>query len=117
MSETDRKTPVGEHAVSPAATPKVALRDFPWPFRGMLAICSDIDDESPEHFAGLHRFLNTREMTPLGPGLGLDVSDSFWFYAPALEDADPAKAQISFFKGLNWEKRSPFAGRHCDPSG
>jgi hypothetical protein len=106
--------PLIENAASPAGSPKVAMRDFPWPFRSMLAICSDIDDESPEHFAALHRFLNTREMTPLGRGLGLDVTDSFWFYAPAPEGGDPARGQMSFFAGLDWKKRSPFARRILD---
>jgi hypothetical protein len=114
MTETDRMAAVSEQPAGPAGSPKVTIRDFPWPFRGMLAICSDIDDESPEHFAALHRFLNTREMTRLGRGLGLDVADSFWFYAPASDDVDPAKAQMSLFTGLNWKKRSPFAGRILD---
>lgn len=92
----------------------VVLRDFPWPYRGMLAICSDIDDETPKHFAALHRFLNTREQTALGQGLGLDVSDSFWFYAPAPDGTDRKHSQMSFFAGLDWRQRSPFAEKIVD---
>ncbi len=91
--------------------PAVRPRAFPWPYRGMLAICSDIDSETPTHFAALHRFLNTRESTPLGEGLGLDVSDSFWFYAPHQAGRDPAETQMSFFAGLDWQTRSRFADR------
>src|SRR5690349_20240139 len=70
MSDGAQLAPVLERAAGPVGSPNVALRAFPWPYRAMLAICSDIDDESPRHFAALHRFLNTREMTPLGRGLG-----------------------------------------------
>lgn len=57
------------------------LRKFPHPYRGMLAFASDIDDTTPEEFAEYHRFLNTKEEIPgVGPGVGLDVGDSMWFY-------------------------------------
>lgn len=56
------------------------LRKFPYPYRGMLAFASDIDDTTPEEFAEYHRFLNTEEETPNGKGVGLDVGDSFWMY-------------------------------------
>jgi hypothetical protein len=57
-----------------------SLRKFPYPYRAMLAFASDIDDTTPEEFAEYHRFLNTKEETPYGPGVGLDVGDSMWFY-------------------------------------
>ncbi|KEO83144.1 hypothetical protein [Tumebacillus flagellatus] len=56
------------------------IRKFPYPYRSMVAISSDIDDTTPEEFAEYHRFLNTKEETPHGRGLGLDVGDSFWMY-------------------------------------
>lgn len=46
----------------------------------MLAICSDIDRTTVERFRRMHRFLNTREATPLGEGLGLDIADSLWVF-------------------------------------
>lgn len=70
----------------------------------MLAICSDIDQTTLERFVLLHRFLNTREETSLGRGLGLDVADSFWFYAP--HGNAPAATQMSFFAGMDWRERS-----------
>lgn len=60
--------------------PDKLLRKFPYPYGAMLAISSDIDDTTPEEFSEYHRFLNTKEDTPNGPGLGLDVGDSFWMY-------------------------------------
>lgn len=56
------------------------LRKFPYPYRAMLAITSDIDDTTPEEFAEYHRFLNTEEDTPYGRGVGLDIADSLFMY-------------------------------------
>ncbi len=60
----------------------------------------------------LHRFLNTQGVTPLGRGLGLDISDSFWFYSP--QEGDPVNSQMSFFSGMDWQRRSPFADQILD---
>ena len=56
------------------------LRKFPYPYKAMLTICSDCDNTTVEAFERVHRFLNTREETQFGKGLGLDVSDSFFVY-------------------------------------
>ncbi|MCY6371491.1 hypothetical protein [Clostridium ganghwense] len=56
------------------------LRKFPYPYKSMLSICSDIDDSTLEEFKTYHKFLNTEENTPYGKGLGLDIGDSFWMY-------------------------------------
>jgi hypothetical protein len=46
----------------------------------MLSICSDIDDTTPEEFATYHTFLNTKDYSIYGKGLGLDVGDSMWVF-------------------------------------
>ena len=56
------------------------LRDYPGDYGAMIAICSDIDGATPAEFEKAHRFLNTLEPTENGPGLGLDVADSFWMF-------------------------------------
>jgi len=58
----------------------VTLRKYPYPYMGMLAINSDIDRCTLSEFEEIHRFLNTKEQTSIGEGLGLDIADSFWFY-------------------------------------
>ncbi len=75
----------------------VALRPHPFPYRASLALASDVDGCSPDRFEEIHRFLNTREGTPSGPGLGLDVGDSFWFYCahPSVRDV------VSYFEGVS----------------
>lgn len=67
-----------EKATSSSET--VQLRKFPYPYRAMLSLTSDIDGTTPAEFVQYHRFLNTREQTPMGVGLGLDIGDSFWMY-------------------------------------
>ncbi|MBI5383783.1 MAG: hypothetical protein HZA90_03760 [Verrucomicrobia bacterium] len=57
-----------------------ALRRFPWPYQAMLAICSDLD-ETPDWrvYWEQMRFLNTRQMTSMGEGVGLEVGNSIYF--------------------------------------
>ena len=60
---------------------QVTKRRLPYPYKGLLAICSDVDATSPWEFIRIHRFLNT--LTPAipyyGNGVGLDIGDSFFF--------------------------------------
>lgn len=59
----------------------VTKRRLPYPYKGLLAICSDVDATSPWEFIRIHRFLNT--LTPAipyyGNAVGLDIGDSFFF--------------------------------------
>ncbi len=72
------------------APPRVTIRRAPWPYRAMLAICSDLD-ETPD--AGVYleiaRFLNTTETTAMGPGVGLEVGNTIFF--------DMAPGQFSYW--------------------
>ena len=62
---------------------EVNLRKFPYPYKAAIAICSDIDNtETLEEFLEIQRFLNTREMTSMGEGLGLEIGNSFLSYEP-----------------------------------
>lgn len=83
------------------------LRKFPYPYNAMLAISSDIDDTTLEEFKTYHKFLNTKEQTSYGEGLGLDIGDSMWMYM-----ADSMKGKVdkygngvesimTFYKGTN----------------
>jgi len=61
----------------------VALRKFPYPYKAAMAICSDIDGTTTvNEFLEIHKFLNTKEMTSMGRGVGLEIGDSFMMYAP-----------------------------------
>lgn len=57
---------------------------FPYPYKAILAVCSDLD-ETPdaETYFELMRFLNTTEETSMGPGVGLEVGNTFYFDMPA----------------------------------
>jgi len=74
----------------------VKLRKFPFPFQAMLAIANDVDEEQIAQFRELHRFFNTRAMTRMGEGLGLDIGDSFWMYGPHDYDF------MTYWKGYDW---------------
>jgi len=62
---------------------KVALRKFPYPFIAALAICSDVDGtDTAEKFLAIQNFLNTERDTGMGPGLGLEIGNSFFSLTP-----------------------------------
>jgi len=61
----------------------VSLRRPPYPYRALLAICSDLD-ETPNRsvYEEVMRFLNTTVTTAMGPGVGLEVGNSIYFDMP-----------------------------------
>ncbi len=71
---------VGASPAGAGVLSSVRVRKFPYPYRAMLAICSDIDRTTIVTFRNIHRFLNTRERTTLGDGVGLDIADSLWVF-------------------------------------
>ena len=79
---------------------KLALRKFPYPYKAAMAICSDIDGTtSVEEFLEIEKFLNTKEITSMGKGIGLEIGNSFMMYAPptcafSYYSAEPENAQI-----------------------
>jgi len=77
---------------------KVALRRFPYPYKGAMAICSDIDGTTTkEEFLEIQKFLNTEEKTSMGKGVGLDIGNSFMMFAPAT-------CAFSYFSGKRGDK-------------
>jgi len=59
------------------------LRPVPYPYRAMLAICSDLDETADRRvYLEIMRFLNTTETTAMGPGVGLEVGNSIYFDMP-----------------------------------
>jgi hypothetical protein len=66
------------------ATPAaVELARYPYPYRAVIAVCSDLD-ETPNRtvYRQIMRFLNTTDQTPMGPGVGLEVANSIYFMMP-----------------------------------
>jgi len=54
----------------------------------MLAICSDLDETPDRHvYYEIARYLNTREETSMGRGVGLEVGNTIYFDMPASQFA------------------------------
>ena len=59
------------------------LRRLAYPYRAMLAICSDLDETLDRNvYWQILRFLNMTEDTVMGPGVGLEVGNSIYFDMP-----------------------------------
>lgn len=63
---------------------RVRIRRIPYRYQAMLAICSDLDETSDRQvYFELMRFLNTKEKTAMGRGVGLEVGNTLYFDMPA----------------------------------
>lgn len=97
---------------SNTAAAQVALRRFPAPYRAMLAISNDIDLTSIHRLRNVFRFVNTREDTPMGPGLGLEFANSMWMYKAPAEIPGFGRRfahEIAYFADRSGDAVSPYA--------
>lgn len=87
---------------------RATLRILPWPYpyRAGFALANDCEYFAWGDFCTIHHWLTTRETTTLGPGLGLPVSSSFWFYSE-----DPEILGFSYFEGTDGKRKSALAPR------
>jgi hypothetical protein len=68
----------------------VRLRKYPYPYRGLLALASDLDGtRSAEDYLQLLTFLNTTRATPMGDGIGIEFANSLYF--------DTTETQFSYW--------------------
>ncbi len=81
-------TPTGERQGAPASAMQPVLRRFPYPYRALLAVCSDLD-ETPDRAAYFEtaRFLNTTGQTSIGRGVGLEIGNTIYFDMPSSQFA------------------------------
>ncbi len=57
-----------------------SVRRFPYPYRAMLAICSDLDGTPDgQNYFSMMKYLNTFENTEFGPGVGLEIGNTIYF--------------------------------------
>lgn len=91
-----------KHYVEPEiSNHAITKRRLPYPFRSALAICSDIDEtDSLEEFLTIQNFLNTKNATDIGMGvgLGLEIGNSFFPFTTdspfALISNNPADKEV-----------------------
>ncbi len=59
------------------------IRTFPFPYKAMFTICSDLDEtpDSASYFE-IARFLNTKQDTSAGRGVGLEIGNTIYFDMP-----------------------------------
>lgn len=62
------------------------LRKYPYPYKAMLAICSDLDStRNKDVYVQSSKFLNTEEQTIMGQGVGLEVGNTIYFDVPEIQ--------------------------------
>lgn len=93
-------------------TAKIVLRHCPPPYRAMVAICSDIDQTRIDVFREIHRFMNTREETCIGRGVGLDIADSLWMYKSP--HSNVFRDNLAYFTDYGWTRPGPYADELMD---
>lgn len=76
----------------------VQLRSLPYPFKAAYTISSDIDGTgSLEEFLTIQEYLNTRNTTRFGPGLGLEIGNSFFpisSQSPAFDSENEGEREV-----------------------
>lgn len=91
------KSDKSQREVRSVSSGTVALRDLPYPYDGLLAICSDLD-ETTDHktYLEIAAFLNTARDTAMGKGVGLEVGNTMYF--------DMAPGEYSFWNASDQER-------------
>jgi len=83
---------------SPRGSEEIELRKFPYPYRAALALANDIDLTSWEDFVNIFGYLCSNKETPLGRGLGLPFSSSFYLFNPR-----GGEDEFAYFDSLDGE--------------
>ena len=62
---------------------KASLRTYPYPYRALFTVCSDLDETPNEaiYFETL-RYLNTDQETKIGKGVNLEIGNTIYFRMP-----------------------------------
>jgi len=82
----------------------IGVRRFPFPYRCALAINNDTDGFRHAAFEALHAYVCGRGETAFGPGLGLEVADSFWVWA--------AGGELGLYHATPWAEAAEPSPEH-----
>lgn len=106
VATTDFRNDALPKAELPVPDRQATVRILPWPypFRAGFTLAGDCEYFCWSDFCTLGRWLTTQESTPLGPGLGLPASSSFWFFSE-----DPENLGFSYFEGDDCDRTSRYA--------
>jgi len=70
------------------------VRDWPYPYRAGISISSDVEFTSLAYYDELMKWVNSKNNTKFGIGLGIEVTGSIFFYSSTSQ-------HMSIFKGDN----------------
>jgi hypothetical protein len=70
----------------PSSGPAVVVRPYPYPYIAAFALNNDVDSMNRAVFEDWHGFVSGTGDTPYGPGLGLEIADSFWVWSGGRSD-------------------------------
>jgi len=96
--------PVAEENRRGLAVGGVSVRRHPYPYRCALAVNNDTDGFRFPAFEAFHAYVSGRGETPFGPGLGLEVADSFWFWASG--------GEVGLYHAPPWQDDAPASKEH-----
>jgi len=80
------------------------ILDIPYPYKAMLSLTNDIDHCSWNKFQNFHKYFNTNKDTEFGPGLNIEIGNSFWFFQNPSAD----EHAFSYFNNLNKQKSNNY---------
>jgi hypothetical protein len=61
----------------------IYIRKVPYPYKAILAICSDLDETPDKNvYFEIMRFMNTEDETSMGRGVGLEIGNTLYFNMP-----------------------------------
>lgn len=76
-----------ESGARPSRQASVVVRPYPYPYIAAFALSNDVDGMNRAAFEDWHGFVNGAGETAYGPGLGLEIGDSFWVWSGTRYDA------------------------------
>lgn len=83
---------------------KYSVRRYPFPFRCAVSINNDTDGMNFAAFTAFHAYVSGTGETRFGPGLGLEVGNSFWIWSNS--------GQLSLYHASPWEREARSSPEH-----
>lgn len=93
-----------ENAPAVAAKMGYRIRKHPFPYNCSVAINNDTDGLDFDTFSSFHAFVSGTDETAHGPGLGLEVGNSFWIWSTS--------SRLSLYHSSPWDPEEKPSAEH-----